>query len=155
MSAVTPDSWVLENGTVCFWPPNYKESMLKKPPNPKWPKYPITVRGTFGKSVSVVSFLIPSSTNFYFIFFILILEDYSTARSKLSMEESCDEMPKKRRVRKPRRYKTTDSEPDTQHKKKKQQVNYNHSIINVHAELFYFYFEISHSHHLHLKENLK
>ncbi|KAK3918505.1 Replicase polyprotein 1ab [Frankliniella fusca] len=97
-TAIVPQSWILDCGTSSHWPPIYKESYLKKEPQADWSSYPILLRGTY--------------------------DSYDIARSLLSkaVESNFEEdvlKPQKRSIKKPTRYKTTDSEPDLPPRRKR------------------------------------
>lgn len=75
-SAIVPESWILDNSTSCPWPPNYKESLLRKPANPNWPKYTIILRGTYSKLRHCNFFLINELYNIFkkLIWFQMIMQ---------------------------------------------------------------------------------
>ncbi|KAK3931718.1 Halomucin [Frankliniella fusca] len=100
--AVVPESWLTENGTKCFWPPVFKESLYKKGPGPNFVAENIVLRGTYNTYAKARSLLSKAEET-----------------SNIESDEGQD-LPavRKRNPGKPARYQTTDSDEEIHQTKK-------------------------------------
>ncbi|XP_025163392.1 uncharacterized protein LOC112590592 [Harpegnathos saltator] len=46
-TAIVPEIWLTPQKGRSYWPPQFKDSMLKMPVNSSWPKYEVEIRGTY------------------------------------------------------------------------------------------------------------
>lgn len=88
------------NGTECFWPPAFKESLFKKGPGQNWKAETIVLRGTYN-DYDKARKLLPRAEN-----------------SNLESDDNAGQV-RKRNPGKPVRYQTTDSEDVVSPAKKK------------------------------------